>query len=270
MALGDAIEKLGRVIFEAPFTAGRLTEEAPELAEIRLAIIDAVKSQSHRVGSARVFAHDIVRVHLRGIPEAQAGTFQNGFLAQYFQQEVRNALARSSYRFPRELQVELCTTPQLPGPGEEWIRVETESKMIPAVQEAPRPRRVARLVVVQGTTPEPEILLKKVRTNIGRTADVFRAEGPSRKNDVAFTEDSEINRSVSREHAHIELDKKTNEYRLFNDRWYKAGPKAEANCGLWIVRDGLSQPVHRNQRGVALKPGDEIHLGRAVLKFVQR
>ncbi|MGH9666770.1 MAG: FHA domain-containing protein [Bryobacteraceae bacterium] len=267
MALSDAIEKLGKAIFEAPFGAARATEDAPELAEIRLAVIDAVKSKSHRAGAARIFADDIVRVHLRGIPEAQAATFQNGFLAQYFQQEVRAALARSSYRFPENLEVDLQTTPQLPGPGEEWIWVETESKAPP---ETARRRGRARLIVIEGAANEREIQINKPRINIGRTADVFRSEGPSRKNDLAFTEDNEVNRSVSREHAHIEAGGEAGQYRIFNDRWYKAGAKAEANCGLWIVRDSLSQPVHRNGRGVVLKSGDEIHLGRAILKFVQR
>jgi hypothetical protein len=45
------------------------------------------------------------------------------------------------------------------------------------------------------------------------------------------------------------------------------GNKAEGGCGLWIIRDGLSQEVHRNARGTRLQAGDEIHLGRAVLKF---
>lgn len=269
MPLSDAIERLGKAIFEAPFGAARPVEDAPELAEIRLAIIDAVKSKSHRAGSARVFAFDLVRVHLRGIPESQAAAFQNGFLAQYFQQELRAALSRSSYRFPETLEVQLDTTPQLPGPEEEWIWLETECKIPPPPQPVKK-RRGARLVVIAGSANEQEIPLNKPRINIGRTLDVFRSEGPSRKNDLAFTEDNEVNRSVSREHAHIEADAKAGQYRLFNDRWYKAGAHAEANCGLWIVRDGLSHPVHRNERGATLKPGDEIHLGRAILKFIQR
>jgi hypothetical protein len=100
--------------------------------------------------------------------------------------------------------------------------------------------------------------------------DVYRSEGPSRRNDLAFQEDSDINRSVSREHAHIAFNKRTGEYRLFNDRWYKPGGKADGGCGLWIIRDGLSQEVHRNARGTKLQPGDEIHVGRAVLKFQLR
>ena len=34
-----------------------------------------------------------------------------------------------------------------------------------------------------------------------------------------------------------------------------------------IIRDGLSQEVHRGPRGVKLRPGDEIQLGRAIVKF---
>ena len=82
--------------------------------------------------------------------------------------------------------------------------------------------------------------------------------------------DNEINRTVSREHAHILFSKKTGEYRLFNDRWRKAGNKSDNGCGVWIIRDGISQPVHHNTRGTALKSGDEIHLGRAVIRFQLR
>ena len=132
-------------------------------------------------------------------------------------------------------------------------------------QESARARRAARIAVVEGAANVPELPLTKARINIGRSTNVYRSEGPSRKNDLAFVEDNEINRTVSREHAHIRVDKASGEHRLYNDRWYKPA----ANCGLWILRDGLSQPVHRGERGVALKSGDEIHLGRAVVKFLR-
>jgi len=57
---------------------------------------------------------------------------------------------------------------------------------------------------------------------------------------------------------------------LFNDRSYQPGPQPAGNCGLWIIRDGLSHEVHHGVRGVRLEPGDEINLGRAVVKFVAR
>jgi hypothetical protein len=267
MPLSDAFEKLGRTIFEAPFTGRSLVEKAPELEEIRLAVMDAVKARSHRVGRAQVFSYDLIRIHLRGIPSEQASAFESGFLAEFLAQDLRAGLARSSFRFPAGLQVELRTVPQLPGPGEEFVFIEAELRPTEAPPEQ-RQRATARLIVMHGAANPPEIMLTKIRTNIGRTVDVYRSEGPSRRNDLAFSEDTEINRTVSREHAHILIQKNTGEYRIYNDRWYKAGANPDAHCGLWIIRDGLSLPVHRGGRGVVLQPGDEIHLGRAVVKFM--
>ena len=149
----------------------------------------------------------------------------------------------------------------------ELAAIETLAEDVPIVAETPRAKRVARLVVVAGSANKTEIPLHKARINIGRLVDVYKSEGLSRRNDLAFAEDNPINRTVSREHAHIVHDKKTGEYRLFNDRWYQRGDKRENNCGLWIVRDGMGQEVHRDTRGTRLLPGDEIHLGKAVLKF---
>src|SRR5580693_7468283 len=247
MALSDALEKLGRTIFEAPFTGRSLVEKAPELEEIRLAVIDAVKAKSHRVGRTRVFSYDLIRIHLRGIPGEQASAFESGFLAEFLAQDLRAGLARSSFRFPADFQVELLTAPQLPGPGEEFVWIEAELRPAAPLKSEQVRRRAARLMVVQGAAQEPEIALSKARTNLGRTVDVYRTEGPSRRNDLAFVGDTEINRTVSREHAHILVHKKTGEHRIFNDRWYKTGGKPEVQCGVWIVREGSSLPVHRGQ-----------------------
>ncbi len=99
----------------------------------------------------------------------------------------------------------------------------------------------------EGDANAAEVRLDKARTNIGRVVDVYRAEGLFRRNDLAFEADTEINRSVSREHAHIRYDRAAGEYRLFNDRWYARGPHGD--CATWIVRDGMSQEVHRTSRG---------------------
>src|SRR5262249_17385244 len=132
-------------------------------------------------------------------------------------------------------------------------------------QERTAGTQPARLTVTEGTANMPEIVLDKARINIGRVMDVYRSEGMYRRNDLTFSEETEINRSVSREHAHIIFDKTTGEYRLFNDRWYPRGPKGD--CGTWIVRDGMSQQVHRTSRGAKLEAGDEIHFGQAVVIF---
>ena len=262
MNLADFIEKFGRTVFEGPFTQGQ-GDEPPEVAEIRLAILDQVREKSYRLGGKKVFPFNVVHIHLRGIEDSRAATFTGKFFRTYFEQELRGSLDRNECRYPEDLQVTVHVTRELPAPGERWVRVEAESQE----RTAAAPRRPARLVIVECRANAAEITLSKSRTNIGRTVDVYRSEGMIRRNDLAFTEDTEINRTVSREHAHIMHDKAAGEYRLFNDRWYKRDPGGTADCGIRIVRDGLSQEVHRTARGTKLEPGDEIHFGKAVARF---
>ena len=50
MSLSDLIEKLGKTIFEAPFEAAMAPKDAPELAEIRLAVLEHILKKGHRAG----------------------------------------------------------------------------------------------------------------------------------------------------------------------------------------------------------------------------
>jgi hypothetical protein len=265
MPMSEWIEKLGRAVFESPFDSARLSKDAPELAEIRLVVLDEVKAKSHRVAGKDVFPYNVVRVSIGGIPDSQSNVLRSAFFTQFFEQELRSGLRKANYRFPEDLQVEIQTTSRLPGPKQSWLSVETESRDAPVQPPAPV-RKAARLVVIKGRANDKDLLLNKARTNIGRTVDIYRADGPSRRNDLAFTEEDDVSRSVSREHAHILYDKRTNEYRLYNDRRPKPGAK-DNGCGLWIIRDGLSLEVHHNTRGTSLQAGDEIHFGRAAVRF---
>jgi hypothetical protein len=259
MTLNDFLEKWGRTLFEAPLATAAKPDEPPELAEIRLAVLDRIREKSYRSGGRKVFPYDLLRVHLRGVEESRYGIFAGRFFRQYIEQEVRNALSEAGCRYPDDLRVDVDPVVGLPRQGEEWLVVEAASQNRAATSDA-------RLVVREGTANVTEIRLDKPRINIGRVVDVYRAEGLFRRNDLTFSAETEINASVSREHAHILYDRATGEHRLFNDRWYQRGARA-GECGVWIVRDGMSQEVHRDSRGAKLLPGDEIHFGRAVVIF---
>jgi hypothetical protein len=261
MSVGDFLEKWGRTIFERPLATAPRPDEPPELAEIRLAVLDQVREKSYRSGGKKVFPYDLIRVRMRGVEEDRRAVFAGRFFRSYIQQEVHGALRDMGCRFPESLRVDVDVTAGLPQRGEEWLRVEVAS-----AEPAGGARPSARLDVREGTANVPAIRIEKPRINIGRAIDVYRSEGLFRRNDLAFAEDTEINRSVSREHAHIVFDKASGEYRLFNDRWYERGENG-GECGIWIVRDGMSQEVHRNARGTRLETGDEIHFGRAVVTF---
>jgi hypothetical protein len=263
MSLGEFLERFGRTVFEGPLGSGRTAElkEPEELAEIRLAVLDQVRDKSYRSGARKVFPYDLLRVHLRGLEESRREVFAGSFFRQYLEQEIKGALRNAGCRYPENLRVEVDAVASLPEKGEEWLTVDAATQEKPAGDTAP----VARLVVREGKANMESVPLTKARINIGRVVDVYREHGIYRRNDLAFADDSEINNTVSREHAHIRRDRATGEYRIFNDRWYARGQAGE--CGTWIVRDGLSQEVHRDSRGVRLEPGDEIHFGRAVVDF---
>jgi hypothetical protein len=267
MKVSELIERLGRTVFEAPFGAFSETmNDSPEVAEIRIAVLDEVSKKVQRAGGKALFPYNVVRILIR-VSESDAAVFERDFFRRFFEEEVRKGLVKETCRFPSDLRVEIRGIPGEDGAGK-WLRVEMSAEDLPrAAEETPKARRVARLVVETGAANKPEILLQKARTNIGRLVDVYKAEGLSRRNDLAFAEDHPVNRTVSREHAHIVYDKKAGEYRLFNDRWYKRGNRSDENCGLWIVRDGMGQEVHRDTRGTKLLQGDELHLGKAVVKF---
>ena len=268
MKISEIIERLGRTVFEAPFGANaQAIGESPEVAEIRIAVLDEVNKKIQRAGGQALFPYNVVRIQIRAAA-GEGAVFERDFFRRFFNEEVRKSLSKQACRFPEDLRVEIRATGVAGEGGDKWLLVEMLAEEIAALpEEEPRTRRGARLVVSAGTANKQEIPLQKARTNIGRLTDVYKSEGLSRRNDLAFAEDNAINRTVSREHAHILHDKKTGEYRLFNDRWYTRGNKAENNCGLWIVRDGMGQEVHRDTRGTRLLPGDEIHLGKAVVKF---
>jgi hypothetical protein len=264
MPVSNIIEKLGRAIFEAPFGTQKIAQDAPELAEIRIAVLDAVKAKSHRASGRNVFPYNLVRINLLGVPDEQASVFHGEFLSKYLAEELRAGLSRSNYRFPDDLFVEITTTPKLPEPNQEWLTVDTlitEKVATPSVTAIHPP---ARLTVEAGTAIPAELQIQGPRINIGRTVEVYReGSGLARRNDVAFGEQEEISRSVSREHAHILFSQETGECRLVNDRIYRG----EANCGTYIIRNGFAMAVHRNARGTLLMSGDQIQLGQALLRF---
>jgi hypothetical protein len=258
MNVGQFLERWGRTMFERPLATAPDPDEPPELAEIRLAVLDQVREKSYRSGGRKVFPYDLLRVDLRGVEESRAPVFTGQFFRKYLEQEVHKALRTAGCRFPDNLRVDVAATVGLPRRNEPWLVVEAVS-----LEQAGEGKSAARLVVREGTAQPAEILLDKARINLGRVVDVYREAGLYRRNDLAFDADTEINRSVSREHAHIQHDPVSGEYRLFNDRWYPRG----GDCGTWIVRNGMSHEVHRTARGTKLEAGDEIHLGRAVVVF---
>jgi hypothetical protein len=233
--------------------------------EIVHAVIDGAERQVQEAGRGRrVFPFN------RVVVTVVAGPREHEKKARYaavfdgppsLAERLKEALAAAGCR-PGELTVAIVHAPK---PGSHWAapeyhvelqRVAAEPAPPPAAP--PQPPRL-KVTVVAGKASHRTYEFAGTRIDIGRRADVLDArQRLVRTNHVAFAEEGpDVNRSVSRRHAHIAYAVESGAYRLSDDR---------SVHGTSIVRDGRTIPVPSGPRGVRLQSGDEILLGQARLK----
>lgn len=101
------------------------------------------------------------------------------------------------------------------------------------------------------------------KINIGRAASVQTADGFFRKNKIAFkdVDNNEINRAVSRQHAHIEWDAATGAFLLFADD----GGIPPYNKVKVKASNGDITKILTTEIGHHLQEGDQVILGEAAL-----
>ncbi len=116
------------------------------------------------------------------------------------------------------------------------------------------------VTVLHGVAEKRTYSFVSARIDLGRCADVRDSSHRLiRTNHVAFVEGSgDVNRSVSRRHAHISYEPPSRAFRLHDDG---------SEHGTGIVRGGRTVPVPRGSRGVRLRSADEIVLGEARLRI---
>jgi hypothetical protein len=115
------------------------------------------------------------------------------------------------------------------------------------------PRPPARLTVLEGNAEVKELDIDRNLLYIGRLKQVINSKtGLERQNQLAF-DASEA--TVSRKHARLEYDADSGKFRLFND------PEITS-----VSRDGRGIPCDVT-RGLQLRSGDELILGRARIRF---
>ena len=202
MNVTEFLEKWGRTLFEGPLARTATLESPPELAEIRFAVLDEVRRHSYRAGARQVLpVRPGPSEHARCGGEAGPQFFAAASSASIWSTKFREICARSGVRFPEQLRVEVEVAHRLAAAG----RALADGGRGVAGRSAGL-RKTARLLVRHGRSNAPELSLEKPRVHIGREVDVYRNGGMHRRNDLAFVEDCEENRSVSREHAHIDYD----------------------------------------------------------------
>jgi len=214
----------------------------------------------------RVFPYTRVTVTLCSADPDRRTVYQSAFAeGGRLETDVRQALGGADCDVPRGFRMEVKIAENEVPSGAQPFTIEYAADQ---PKPAKRPAEIAesspegltgRLVVVKGRAENPEYSLQKARTNIGRMAEITDSDQRVvRRNDVVFEEGlDEANATVSRRHAHIRLD--DGDYRVCDD---------ESEFGTVVFRDGRTIEVPPgNRRGEKLRPGDEIYVGRACLRF---
>jgi hypothetical protein len=148
-----------------------------------------------------------------------------------------------------------------PADGVPVLAVECVNEAGPHAGPAPgAPYPELRVMVVKGQCAEAEYAFVQAAITIGRTAEPVDAHGRVRRNDVAFLDARDgTTETVGRAHARLEFDRATRAYHLFNEG---------SSNPTFVVREGRSIRVApRDPVGVRVHSGDEVQLGRAVIRL---
>jgi len=227
--------------------------ESGDLVIVHRAILEEVDGKVQVVARGRrVFPFARLLVTLIAAEEERRGILQGAF-GERLPADIREMLEGSGCEIPRGFTVEVRTG----AAGEGAYEIEYFA-------DAPKPSAAApaepgRVVIVKGKAERRDYTLDRPRTNLGRMAELTDADHRViRRNDIVFEEGAdEVNATVSRRHAHIRIDE--GEYRLADDG---------SEFGTRVFREGRSIEIPAgDRRGERLRPGDEIYLGRACLRF---
>lgn len=227
--------------------------------EIRRAILDDATQRVVAIGDGeRIFPFNRLRIHLLTHDEQERSELEAAVREGW---HLRESLLERLRALPCSLppggvQVEIdfaASADERFGERRffvEYLRSETAVASV---------RPLLELTVVRGTATQKVYGFDAERIQIGRLAEVTDPHGRvRRRNDVAFLDEGEISKTVSREHARLQWDEGTAGY------WLRC---EQAGASTLVFRAGRDIEVSsHDRRGVRLQPGDEIHLGKACLK----
>ena len=175
---------------------------------------------------------------------------------------LRTRLEEMRCEVPHTLDVRAeCVQPS----ADEWtddqlfsIQCEREEAE-PVMPPDPRRRSSLRVAVVQGAATQEAYRFDEPAVYIGRSVEVADRSGRVRRNHVAFLDSIDgITETVGRAHACFRLNDQTGECRIFDEG---------SSNGTWVVRRGATLFVPpRDPRGVRVESGDEVRIGRALIR----
>lgn len=235
------------------------TDAAP--LEICQAVLDEIETRVQPLGRGRrVFPYN--RLTVRISPTGSPGPGDRPSLDAAFATlpgRIRERLDELQCSDPVEVKVAMVKTRPSNWRDGQLFAVDYYSQpMKPA--EAPRSASI-QVVVVKGAASSRSYAFSEPVISIGRTAEPADERGHVRRNRIAFLDRVDgITETVGRAHARLRFEPKTGDYYVMDEG---------SSNGTAVLRAGSSIPVPpRDPRGVRVQSGDEVLVGRAVLRIV--
>jgi hypothetical protein len=242
-----------------------------EPLEVRRAVVDGLVGDVRPVGGGRrVLPIGRVTVAIVATDATEKRLFKEALAGpEGVEADLRRALDAAGAEWPRGFALTVkfvktagedwrsgarfhvtATDPGAPAPAPD---AETASTAAPVPVIAP----TLVLRVTLGQAKPRTVTCEGERVNIGRQPVVADASGRVvRRNDIAFTGDDEVSRSVSRAHGHVAWIATAGTYRVYDE---------QSSHGTVVSRAGRLIQVPPGRDGLKLAAGDEVHVGRAVL-----
>jgi hypothetical protein len=226
--------------------------------ELLQAALDQLERQTQPSGrGSRIFPYTRVVVHVAQ-PEADRAAIEAVF--GQLHARLRERLAELRCDLPADLQARVAVADSAhPGHGVLWVECGNDEDA-PSRTAVERELPQLRVTVLKGQCQQAEYTFQEGGIAIGRGAEPGDIFGRVRRNHVAFLEVRDgVTETVARAHARLEFDRASRAYHLFNE---------SSSNPTFLLRDGRSLRVSpRDPRGVRVQSGDEVQLGRAVLKL---
>lgn len=233
------------------------TDAAP--IELLDATLDRLERKVQAAGRGRqIFPYDRIAVRIVQ-PDGDVAAIEAVF--ERLEERLRARLTEMNCEEPEFLDVAVSVT--APEGEEPQPVLSVECTRTAARRAAPvrieGPPQLA-LAVLKGQCEAAEYVFEEPVIAIGRTPEPSDAFGVVRHNHVAFLDVRDgVTETVARAHARLQFDPATGAYLLFNES--SSNPTS-------IIRAGRPMRVApRDPRGTRVQSGDQIQLGRALLKI---
>jgi hypothetical protein len=252
-SIGRDLQSKLKDFFEHPLDAGATP------LELLQAALEELERRVQPAGRGRkTFPYDRVVVHItqRSADEAAVMAVFRDLGAR-----LRDRLAELNCERPETIDTSVVLNETAGDDTTTTVRVDCFGavEIEPERATAMTARPSITLTVMKGQCGEAEYVLDEPVIAIGRTAEPTDALGQVRYNHVAFLETRDgINETVGRAHARLQFDPASSSYILYNES--SSNPTS-------IIRAGRAIRVApRDPRGVRVMNGDQLQLGRAVLR----